>query len=79
LSAAERLTALVGEVLRLSVDRVVDSLKITETDSWDSLTHMALVAGLEEEFAIVLTGDEIIAMTSVAGIRHVLKNHGLDV
>ena len=42
-------------------------------DSWDSLTHMELIANLECEFDIEFTADEIMEMTTVAQIRKLLE------
>ncbi len=43
------------------------------TSTWDSLSHMELIAAIEDEFSIELTSDEIISMTSVATITEVLR------
>lgn len=73
----ETVRALVAELLRMPVDAVTDDLAMETTEAWDSLAHMDLVAMVEERFAIVLTMDEIVAMTSVQAIRQVLISRGL--
>ena len=52
---------------------VTDSMEMKTVDSWDSLTHMELIANLECEFDIEFTADEIMEMTTVAQIRKLLE------
>ncbi len=44
---------------------------------WDSLTHMDLVAKIEQTYEIELTGNEIADMQDVASIRRILAQHGV--
>lgn len=68
----KRLSHIVVDVLRVNQEEVVDSLDMEETGTWDSLSHMQLIAALEEEFGIELTADEIVSMRSVGEIKRVL-------
>jgi acyl carrier protein len=68
----ERLTDIVVDILRVKPEEIVDSLDMDETGTWDSLSHMQLIAAVEEEFGIELTADEIVAMRSVGEIKRVL-------
>lgn len=72
-ATANRLTDLVVEVLRIPHDEVVDTLDMEETGTWDSLSHMQLIAAIEDEFGIELTADDIVAMRSVGQIKDVLR------
>ncbi len=69
---SDRLIALIAEILRVPKAQVVDSLDMEATSTWDSLSHMQLIAAIEDEFAIELTADEIVAMRSVGQIKNVL-------
>jgi acyl carrier protein len=44
---------------------------------WDSLATVNLTLGLEYEFGVKLTTQEIMSMTSVALARSVLKHKGV--
>lgn len=77
--AAEQLTNLIVEVLRVPRADVADSLDMEETSTWDSLSHMQLIAALEEEFRLELTADEIIAMRSVGQIKDVLRAKSVEI
>jgi acyl carrier protein len=68
-----RLTDIIVEVLRVPRTEIDDALDMEATSTWDSLSHMQLIAALEDEFGIELTADEIVAMRSVGQIRDVLR------
>jgi len=75
----ERLSRLIAEILRLPIQSVNDELSLRSTDNWDSLTHMELIAAIEQEFSVDLTADDIVAMTTYSGIKSVLGARGVDV
>ena len=70
---AVRLRALLSEILRLPAAAIDERLDMEATSTWDSLSHMELIASIEDEFHVELTSDEIITMTSVAKIADVLR------
>ena len=76
-SESTRLSELVADILRLPPDAVTDALTIAETENWDSLAHIELVAALESEFSVELSADEIVEMITYARIRAVLGNKGV--
>ena len=59
----EKIDAVFKEVIGIdsSVDRA--TLIYNETDGWDSLAHMNLIAGLEEAFDCMLEMDDILDMS----------------
>ncbi len=61
----------------------VDSLPSSSTpladmEDWDSLKHVMLVVGLETNFAVSLSAEEIKSMVTVADIARILKEKGVD-
>lgn len=74
---AEELERLLADVLRLPADAVQDELAMKDVDAWDSLTHMELIVTLESTFALDLSFDEIVAMTTVGAIKGVLVEKGV--
>lgn len=78
-TASENLTNIIADVLRVPRAEIVDSLDMEATGTWDSLSHMQLIAALEEEFNIELTADEIVAMRSVGEIKNVLRGKSIDI
>lgn len=47
-------------------------------EAWDSLGHMNLISTLEEEFDIMLDGDDIINFQSYEKGIEILKKYGVD-
>ena len=78
-SSDDRLGPVLAEVLRLPLAAVDDDLAMKDTSTWDSLTHMELIAALESTYSIEFTFDEIVAMTTVGAIRHILTEKGIVV
>ena len=64
-----------AEVFAIPEDRINDSLALRDIVSWDSMTHMILIARLEEVFAVEFTGDEIADFRNVKDIRDALLRH----
>lgn len=72
-----RLKKCMAESLGLAPDQITDALAYNSVKQWDSVAHMALVAALESEFNVMLDTDDIIAMSSVAVARDILRKHGV--
>jgi acyl carrier protein len=68
----DRLTALISEILRVPRAEIRDDLDMEATSTWDSLSHMQLIATIEDEFRIELTADDIVEMRSVGQIKQIL-------
>jgi acyl carrier protein len=77
LSEPTRLSAIVAEVLRLPAHTINDELALANTENWDSLAHMELIAAIEQEFTLALSADDIVGMVSYAKIRSVLAGKGV--
>lgn len=70
-----RIRQLLQDVLQLEPGFVSSELAYNDTPGWDSVAHMTLVAGLEHEFGIVLSADEILAMNNFAHIQSIVRRH----
>ncbi len=73
------LEQLFAEALGIDIARVEDSLGYASIPEWDSLSHMALVAALEQHYKIMLDTDDVIDMSSVGKAREILRSHGVQV
>ena len=67
------------DVLSLEGDVDWSSVKYQETEGWDSVAHMAIVADLEDSFEIMLEIDDVIDMSSFDETLRILKNYEVDV
>jgi acyl carrier protein len=65
---SSRLASVFAQVLRLPVDRIHPGLTPDDVESWDSVNHLALVLGIENEFLIRCEADEIMEFTSFQAI-----------
>lgn len=66
---ARRLLPIFATVLKLPEAEVHDGLAPANCAAWDSLNHIHLVNGIEEEFSVMLEFDEQMNMTSYAQAR----------
>ena len=71
----EELIKIVAETLRVDPSKLSKLSKMTDIPEWDSLSHMALIAELEEKFNIQFTGDDIASMQSISEINEKIILH----
>lgn len=64
----------------LSIDssKVNDKLKYNDIPEWDSIGHMTLISGLEEEFKISIETDDIVDFSSFEKGKEILKKYKID-
>ena len=64
----------------LSVDESVinENLKYNEIPEWDSIGHMTLMSGLEENFKITLETDDIVDFSSFKKGKEILKKYKIE-
>jgi len=76
-------TALLDEAIRdglgLQESTDVHSIAWGQTEEWDSVAHMQLVAALEATFGIMIDTDDVIGMSDYTEIRRILsENYGVE-
>jgi len=64
----------------LSVDesKANDKLKYNDIPEWDSIGHMTLMSGLEEEFKISIETDDIVDFSSFEKGKEILKKYKIN-
>ena len=72
LANSEKIKEIFAETLKISVEEVVDMLSYVEYDPWDSVTHMKIVAKLEQAFDLEFEMREIVAMETVAKVNEIV-------
>jgi len=55
-----------------------ENLKYNEIQEWDSIGHMTLISGLEENFAISMETDDIIDFSSYKKGIEILKKYKIN-
>ncbi|WP_300454990.1 acyl carrier protein [Accumulibacter sp.] len=73
----DELLKLIATALKLPIGDIAPATSMKTCAAWDSLAHMEIVIGIEEHYRIVLDGDEIADMVSVAAIVDQLRKRGL--
>lgn len=68
----ERLDHAIRDGLGLRESTDIRSIAWGQTEEWDSVAHMQLVAALEAAFDIMIDTDDVIAMSDYAQIRRIV-------
>lgn len=74
-----KLKKVMAEIFQISISQIDESTTMESIEEWDSLKHMQLVMAIEEKFGIVFETEEMVEITSFAGIKDILRNKGLDI
>jgi acyl carrier protein len=79
MSGFEKLKTTFVTALALHPDTDVENVKYGETDGWDSVAHMALIAEIESAFDIMLDTEQVIDMSSFQKAVEIVSTHGIPV
>lgn len=69
----ENVNKIVAESLGIRESEIDESTVMEQVETWDSLTHMELIANLESEYQTEFTVDEIMEMISVKKIVEMVE------
>ncbi len=69
---------LIADVFAINASEVSNELLLRDIATWDSMSHMLLIARLEETFAVQFSGDEIADFKKIGDIRATLRNYKPD-
>lgn len=62
----DRIRSIMSAVLAIPAGEINEDTSPESIESWDSMKHMNMVVGLEEEFDIEFSDDDIMDMNSFA-------------
>lgn len=79
MSNLEKYQQLFMEIFQVEQEKLNENFTYTNMEEWDSITHMSLIASLEDEFAIMLDTSEILHYGSYENGISILKNHGVQI
>lgn len=74
----EKLVNAFCNALEIQKSVVVDSLEYQSIEQWDSISHMMLIAELEDVFDVEIDTDDVIDMSSVAKAKEILARNGVE-
>jgi len=74
----EKLKLVFSTVLEIPEGEITDDLSYQKAKGWDSIGHMAIIAGLDKTFDIAIDMDDVIAMSSYGLARDIMKKYGVS-
>ncbi len=74
----QRLQNVFQEVFEDDNLEVTDDLSSKTFETWDSFAQVKLIVGLEEEFDVKFTTDEVATLSSAAQLKQALHAKGID-
>ena len=78
MSNLERYNKVFCNVMQVGEEKLLN-LKFKESDYWDSVGHMTLIAALEDEFDIMLETEDMMSLTSYNEGKEILtKNYNIQ-
>jgi acyl carrier protein len=57
---------------------VTDDVSAKTLANWDSFAQVKLIVGLEEEFDVKFTTDEVATLQTAGELKHALRTKGID-
>ncbi len=76
---ANKFITILTSVLGIPDSQVTDELSSESVDTWDSLNHINLIGALEQEFNVTLPAENLGDAMSVAKLKELLANHGVQI
>mgnify|MGYP001294760911 CR=1 FL=1 len=64
--------------LEIKEELVTETLKYQSIEQWDSISHMVLIAELEDVFDIELDTDDVINMSSVGMAKKIIAKYKIE-
>jgi acyl carrier protein len=74
----QRLQNVFQEVFEDEDLEITDDLSSKTLETWDSFAQVKLIVGLEEEFDVKFTTDEVATLSSAAQLKQALHAKGID-
>ena len=74
LPARERVKRVMAETFGLTAEEILDDSAIDEFKEWDSLSHLALMLALENEFSVHISTAAMLELFSLGAIEHYLQD-----
>jgi len=65
--------------LSIEKEKFSEDLKYNEIPEWDSIGHMTLMSGLEEQFGISIETDDIVEFGSYKEGISILKKYNINI
>jgi acyl carrier protein len=74
-----RVLCILADLFQIDIAPDAKDLHRDEVAEWDSVSHLHLVLELEESFAIALSDEEVVTLSSARDITSLLVRRGVSV
>lgn len=66
--------AIMGRIFEVRPEDITDKTRRRELERWDSLSHLALLTALQEEFHIEIPPDQALEMETLEDIKRAVSS-----
>lgn len=77
--SARSLEEVFAQSLAIPLESVTDQLTYNSVPQWDSVSHMALIAAIEEAFEVLIETEDVLDMSSFAKAKLIVGKYGVTV
>ena len=68
--------AIVGEIFKISQDKIRDDMSSRDIPEWDSMNYLLFISELEKNFGLSFTMQEVITAEVLGDLRKVVEERG---
>ena len=79
MSNIDKYKTVFSKSLAIDMSLVSEKLQYNDIPEWDSIGHMTLISGLEEEFNISIDTDDIVDFSSFEKGKQILKKYKVEI
>lgn len=73
----QRLREVFSSTLSIPLERVTDDLRYESIAEWDSISHMALIAAIDQAFEIMMETEDVLDLSSFAKAKALLAKYNV--
>tara|TARA_B100000989_G_scaffold159389_1_gene119000 strand:+ start:3189 stop:3431 length:243 start_codon:yes stop_codon:yes gene_type:complete len=74
LKTRERVTAILSEILKISIGKTDEDIEMNKVPQWDSVAQLLIISSLEDEFKIQFSSSEISKLVDLKSIIKMIEN-----
>ena len=78
MSNFDKFLEMVSEVFEIEISDLSDELTPDDIESWDSISHMDLMAKFEDAWSVTFDIEEMTEMETIGLIKKALIRHGVE-
>lgn len=79
MSNLDKYNKVFSTIFKMDADSFDHEFTFKAVEKWDSITHMSLIAELEDEFDIMIDTDDLLNYGSYENGKKILQKYGVDI